>query len=626
MEGDMTSLSHNQHGSRGWTRTRILLAGLLLSSFAGCSAFHPVRGVPASYVPVEYQGPHRGDKRTIDLSLLVRTPPDQHRVAAGDVLSIYIPGVLGRASVEFNAEVGVDPPINTPQTNDYPPTIGFPIQVRDDHTISLPQIPPLNVHGMTLHEVELALRQAYTVDRQIVKTSQDMILVSLQRPREYRVLVVRQEANLGGGDAGGSGAGNLNVGSARRGTARMVRLKAYENDVLHALSDTAGVDGLPGLDAENTIYIIRRRGRNQSPSGSLSTPQPTYAPAPSAEFPTSEFTGQRSPIQPVANWQTQQADPVHQAYYQTANPRNAGQYAIGLTGHSFAQPGPSTTYPQQSFSTPTPTTGYSQGYAYGTPSGGHSWQGMPGQPGAAQQVQYMAPQPELMASPDPGYGGHSLQYGQPAVSAPTAYPNSSPLPQSGYSNPLPPAPQFAGVPAGDYSGEWSSALGNLDSTIDGPNVVKIPVRLAEGQVPRISEEDITLYDGDIVFIESRETEVFYTGGLLGGGQYTLPRDYDLRVLEALSIAESRNAGGGGQALRSVGGVSALNRDVAFSASRVAILRTLPNGQRVTIEVDINKAMKYQEENILVQPGDMLILQYTLIGIATSSFTGGGGGN
>ena len=33
----------------------------------------------------------------------------------------------------------------------------------------------------------------------------------------------------------------------------------------------------------------------------------------------------------------------------------------------------------------------------------------------------------------------------------------------------------------------------------------------------IKKEDIILHDGDIVFIESRDTEVFFTGGLLGGG-------------------------------------------------------------------------------------------------------------
>ena len=130
--------------------------------------------------------------------------------------------------------------------------------------------------------------------------------------------------------------------------------------------------------------------------------------------------------------------------------------------------------------------------------------------------------------------------------------------------------------------------------------------------------------------------------MLGGGQYPIPRDYDLHVLEAVSIAESRNGQQAGQTMRTLGGVSALNQDVGGSASRVLIIRKLPNGQRARIEVNIYKAMVRDEENILIQPGDMLVLQYTfpeacaaftqrfllegaLIGIATSTFTGGGGG-
>ena len=247
------------------------------------------------------------------------------------------------------------------------------------------------------------------------------------------------------------------------------------------------------------------------------------------------------------------------------------------------------------------------------------------------------PPPTMMTAPPaqhtvPHTAPHppTTPYTMPAAPlSPGAMPPAGPVP-----GPLPPGMIADGMPA-----HWPTALQQFDPTIDNSDVVKIPIRLGEGEFPTFTEQDITLYDGDIVFIESRDTEVFYTGGLLGGGQYTLPRDYDLGVLEAISIAEARNAGGSG-VTRSVGGVSALNRDVSNSASRVAILRTLPNGQRVTIEVDLNKAIRYKEENILIQPGDMLILQYTipeaiaaftqrfllegaLIGIATSTFQNGG---
>lgn len=116
-----------------------VLGGLLVIMAPGCTALHPVRGVPAAYLPDQFQGPSRDNKRTIDLSLLVRTPPDQYRVAAGDVLSIYVPRVLGSQPTEVTT-VGIEPPINMPASESDPPTIGYPITVRGDNTIPLPQI------------------------------------------------------------------------------------------------------------------------------------------------------------------------------------------------------------------------------------------------------------------------------------------------------------------------------------------------------------------------------------------------------------------------------------------------------------------------------------------------------
>jgi hypothetical protein len=344
----------------------------------------------------------------------------------------------------------------------------------------------------------------------------------------------------------------LNVGSQSKGTARTVNLKAYENDVLHALSLVDGADGLPGQNAENAIYIIRRRASVGCPPGRGPTPVPGSA------YPYSRNPSSNSPrlIQP-ANFENGRSQP----------------------GYASADDG------------------------YGSSSmDGHSW---------------MLP-PEPPVTGPASIQGHSLGG------------------HSQYSDSYPPLCPPAG-PSPDTS--WAMMLQNFDPTIDNPNVIRIPIKLAPGECPHITEDQITLHDGDIVFIESRETEVFYTGGLLGGGQYTLPRDYDIGILEAISIAEGRVAGGNSFS-RSIGGISALNQDIAFSASRLAILRTLPNGKRIAIEVDLHKAMRYQEENIRVQPGDMLILEYTfpeavcaftqrfllegaLIGIAASTFTGGG---
>ncbi|WP_437205286.1 polysaccharide biosynthesis/export family protein [Planctomicrobium sp. SH664] len=539
----------------------------------GCTALHPVRGVPAAYLPDQFYGPSRENKQTINLSLLERSPPDQYRVAAGDVLSIYIPRVLGKLPSDPNADPGIEPPINMPTSLADPPTIGYPWTVRDDNTLSLPQIPPLNVYNMTLHEVEQAIVRAYTVEHHILQPQEALVLVSLQRPRVHRVLVVRQEANTT--VTANTGTGGINIGTSGRGTARVVTLKAYENDVLHALSMAEGADGLPGTNAKNEIYVIRRR---QRPMGTYCPPQGISHP----EIPPLTTPGQHgfpapTPAQPQS-WNPAQGHGIQQASHNQVipPPYAAGQQssvASQLTGHSF-----------------------------GTP----------------------VADPSFTPPPAPWNGsGHSLG-------------NQTPAPVSNYGTLSGPASVADGSSLAPPL-SWD-ALQNFDPTIDNPNVIKIPLRLSPGENPHITEDKITLYDGDIVFIDNRETEVFYTGGLLGGGQYSLPRDYDLRVLEAVSIAEGR--ANGGNLNKTIGGVSAMNHDVGNSASRLAIIRTLPNGKRVPIEVDLHRAMRYREENIIVQPGDVLILEYTcpeaivatvqryllegaLIGIASTFWTSGG---
>lgn len=210
----------------------------------GCAAFHPIHGMPARYLPEEFRGVSR----------------------AGEVLGIYIEGVLGDRKPA--------PPVNIPLNNETPPSFGFPIPVREDGTISLPLVGVIEVRGMTIAEVELRLKDANTKQKQFLNPENDRILVSLQRPRNYRVLVIRQEAN----NAQQATPGMLNMGTLKRGTGQLVSLPAYKNDVLHAIAQTGG---LPGLDAENAIYIIRRRKAEEpwTPLPGTSLPETTPIPA-----------------------------------------------------------------------------------------------------------------------------------------------------------------------------------------------------------------------------------------------------------------------------------------------------------------------------------------------------------
>ena len=137
---------------------------------------------------------------------------------------------------------------------------------------------------------------------------------------------------------------------------------------------------------------------------------------------------------------------------------------------------------------------------------------------------------------------------------------------------------------------------------DEAKTIRIPMRLKPGEVPDFRPEDIILRDGDIVYVESRETDVYYTGGLLGGGEWLLPRDYDLDVLGAVAIAG--NAVGVGQARGSLISVSG-----SVPPSDLIVLRRLPAGRQLAIRIDLNDALNDPRQRLLVKAGDTLILRY-----------------
>ena len=528
-------------GSRWWLSIAILIS---VPFWSGCAALRPLHGLPARYMPQELQAPSRSGKKTIDLSLLRQTPPQTYRVDSGDVLGVYILNVLGKLDEA--------PPVYFPTKEEVPPSLGYPTPVRDDGTISLPLSGPISVRGMTLSEVETAIRKSLTEDRQLLNKENVSVFVSLQKPRFSRVLVIRQEA--GNELFSGGAPGQFNLGALKRGTGHVVNLPAYRNDVLHALAETGG---LPGLDAQNTIYVIRN-AKNKRSSRCMVTPpgnglspspiptQPGFPSAPNASPnslpPSSGHLGNGTEIQKTGGF--------------GASPGNWGHVVTPAGGFS---------------NTPSVVSLHASAWGHTQPS--------------------MSPTPDPTFPSAPNTSNTVVTPTQPQTPPMETYPCES-FPQS-----------FGQGMGMDWFGD--------DTTIENRKVVKIPVRLAPGESPGITEQDVVLEDGDIVFIESRETEIFYTGGLLGGGQFTLPRDYDLDVLGAISVAQSQNANrGGGNNLRAIGGPSALNQDVSVSASHVVVLRQLPNGTQVPIEVDLYRAMRCPEERILIQPGDYIVLQYT----------------
>jgi protein involved in polysaccharide export with SLBB domain len=399
-------------GPRRQTAALIILT---LLAVVGCTPFRET--VPARCVRPNFFDCPRSCKEPINFLRLRQDPPPVYLLGPNDILGIYIEGVLGKPDDP--------PPTNFPQQANLPPSIGFPIPIREDGSLSLPLIPPISVTGLTLAQAEFEIRKAYTIDRRILQPERQRIIVTLMRPRTYSVLVVREDSMM----TGYAQTQRTGVGfePLRQGLTKVVELRAYENDVLHALSETGG---LPGVEAKNEVTVLR---------GAMHSPQ-----------------GQ---------------DLLKRAMDDPKNRSNL------FTASGVA--------------------------------------------------------------------------------------------------------------------------------------VKIPLRIASNERPlSISPDDIILNNGDIVFVESRESEVFYTGGLLRGAQMPIPRDYDLDVLGAIAMSGGSISAAAGSA-SNVGGFSSARSGVGtlFPPTRVIVLRMV-NGKQVAIELSLKKALLDAQERVLVQPNDIVLLEYT----------------
>ena len=242
-------------------RTAILLIMALCCS--GCAAItNPVaNGIPVRLLPRELLAESQESKVDVPLTMLRRETPDVERLGPGDILGVYIEGVLGQRDQL--------PPLSIPE-GDNPPALGFPIAVRPDGTIPLPLIrPPLNVNEMTITEAEEAVTRAYTVDRDLLPDESTIILTLIRR-RTVRVLVIRQDSPgssglsiQSSGPLNRSRLGGVNISSSgNQGVGQVVELPAYENDVLNALTRTGG---LPGANAVNEVLIQRGAYDGSSP-------------------------------------------------------------------------------------------------------------------------------------------------------------------------------------------------------------------------------------------------------------------------------------------------------------------------------------------------------------------------
>jgi protein involved in polysaccharide export with SLBB domain len=167
--------------------------------------------------------------------------------------------------------------------------------------------------------------------------------------------------------------------------------------------------------------------------------------------------------------------------------------------------------------------------------------------------------------------------------------------------------QTGGPPGLEAKNEVIIRRGKYDPADPSKGYLRIPLRVRQDQPITFTEADITLQDGDTVSIEARDTEVYYTAGLLGSAQVPLPRDYDLRVIEA--IAQVRGPLINGSFSQNAFVANAVGTGIGNpNASLVTVVRRLPNYRQIQIRVDLNEAFRDLRENIIIQPGDLIVMQ------------------
>ena len=153
----------------------------------------------------------------------------------------------------------------------------------------------------------------------------------------------------------------------------------------------------------------------------------------------------------------------------------------------------------------------------------------------------------------------------------------------------------------------AGVLPQMHGICPAPQVIRIPLRGHPGAPLPFGPQDIVLQSGDVVYLEGRDDELFYTGGLLPPGAFVMPRDHDLDVIEAVSRVRGSlfNGAFGGSNLSGTLISPGIGNP---SPTLLVVLRRTPNGGQLPIAVDLREAMRHPEERLLVRRGDVLLLQ------------------
>ena len=151
---------------------------------------------------------------------------------------------------------------------------------------------------------------------------------------------------------------------------------------------------------------------------------------------------------------------------------------------------------------------------------------------------------------------------------------------------------------------------DLSNTGDSSrHILHIPMKIRPGEPLGFGPKDVILNEGDILIVRARKPEFFYTGGLLPSQEMPMPNDYDLTAVEAVMKVQGPILNGALNSSNISGAVISPGLGNP-SPSLLTVLRQMPNGGQVNIRVDLNLATRDPRENLLIQAGDVLILQET----------------
>ncbi len=136
----------------------------------------------------------------------------------------------------------------------------------------------------------------------------------------------------------------------------------------------------------------------------------------------------------------------------------------------------------------------------------------------------------------------------------------------------------------------------------------LPLQIYPAEPVPFDSEDVVLEQGDIVYLKSRDDEVFFTGGLLPGGVFPLPRDRDLTVIEAMALVTGSAGGPAGSQGRNLNFRNPSSGGT-INPTRVLLIRRMPDGEQVKISVDLSSEAQRSGGRLLIRPNDFLMLQY-----------------